>query len=387
MNQFNKQKENKMKKLMGISLIAALAVSPMMAMADPLPAADTVPVATSESRPYAAVDVGTGDNTSVASVAYVKGPYNAAIGGVDAAINAVSGVSTSLETLEGTVGDHTTAISGLTDDLGSLQDTVAGLTDTTYSAGNGIAIDSSNSNAISVDLDNNSGLAFDQTSKKLKANVDGSTIAVSNGQIGVGTIGYGNIDTGDIQNATAVGNQTNKLATSGYVDEKVASVVDTTYSAGSGIAIDANNGNAISVALNSKGGLEVNNGELQVKTGDSLVKDSQNGKINVKVDDSTIKIGTNGDLQVKSIAFSNISSGAIQDGATTQTNKLATSGYVTDAISSLASKTGVQKTIAATTGTATISICKDWSSACTGNNLVDVTGTVSLTEPTYTTGQ
>lgn len=72
-----------MKKILGISLVAVLAVSPLMARAE-----GTNPTAaTTTSEPYLGKAITEADRAATASAAYVKGAYNDAIG----AVNAISG--------------------------------------------------------------------------------------------------------------------------------------------------------------------------------------------------------------------------------------------------------------------------------------------------------
>ena len=91
-----------MKKLLGISLVAALAVSPMMAMA----AGEDYSSAPSAGTPQATVNAGPTfelvDETAasnIASTSYVKGAYNASIKAVNAEYARATGVEGSLSNL------------------------------------------------------------------------------------------------------------------------------------------------------------------------------------------------------------------------------------------------------------------------------------------------
>ena len=107
------KKENKMKKILGVSLIAMLAVSPMMAMADTTPTHDdNGPVATAAPK-YATVSATASSN--IASTSYVKGAYNAAIKAVNKTYadlsSAISDVSSAKMDKLYTEGDPATEIS------------------------------------------------------------------------------------------------------------------------------------------------------------------------------------------------------------------------------------------------------------------------------------
>ena len=100
-----------MKKLLGISLIAVLAVSPMMAKAvdatatEPTaanPVADTNVAA--KGPQYALQPEVAADSTSLATAKYVKGAYNAAIKAVNkVAADATSGITSAINNLDSTV--------------------------------------------------------------------------------------------------------------------------------------------------------------------------------------------------------------------------------------------------------------------------------------------
>ena len=103
-----------MKKILGISLVAVLAVSPLMARAE-IPAGETglaagatgVNVAAKGAN-YAAKTISDADRAATASAAYVKGAYNDAISAVnkvaaDAASATSSGITSAINGLNATV--------------------------------------------------------------------------------------------------------------------------------------------------------------------------------------------------------------------------------------------------------------------------------------------
>ncbi len=98
-----------MKKILGISLVAVLAVSPLLANA-----AGTAPTAaTTASEPYVGVAIDeTKDTKAAASAAYVKGAYNAAIGAInEVAATANNAVKTVTEgTTAGAISVDGTAV-------------------------------------------------------------------------------------------------------------------------------------------------------------------------------------------------------------------------------------------------------------------------------------
>ena len=86
---YSTMREKKMKKILSVSIVAMLAVSPMMANAaalDPQPTYNPTAGsgnATTIAAPYASKTITTEDQQGVASAAYVKGAYNEAIRAVN----------------------------------------------------------------------------------------------------------------------------------------------------------------------------------------------------------------------------------------------------------------------------------------------------------------
>lgn len=182
-----------MKKLLGISLFAVLAATPLMASA-----ADTAPVAIPEAKSglaangtnvvtatkgkyYAGETITDADKAAAASAAYVKGAYNAAI----SAVNKVA--------------------EGKQDAL---------------TPGDGINI---TNDVISVKFIGNGGLEAD-TNGALSVNIDNETITKDTvGAIKVGNITVNNVASTSLSKGTSQNAENAKLTTKGYVDEKVSS--------------------------------------------------------------------------------------------------------------------------------------------------------------------
>ena len=76
-----------MNKIFGISLIAILTVSPLMASAAGIDPTNAI----SSSEPYRGIDITDADLSAAASGAYVKGAYNAAIGAINEVANTANG--------------------------------------------------------------------------------------------------------------------------------------------------------------------------------------------------------------------------------------------------------------------------------------------------------
>ena len=101
-------REKKMKRILSVSIVALLAVSPMIAKAGAVqPQPEYNPTAgegnaTTVVAPYASETINTEDRTGVASAAYVKGAYNAAI-------RAVNKVASDAASAASTAGDAATS--------------------------------------------------------------------------------------------------------------------------------------------------------------------------------------------------------------------------------------------------------------------------------------
>lgn len=315
-----------MKKLLGISVIAMLAVAP--AFADPTPApvgtgstpANDASASIIETNPPFALAMAADTDGNAASAGYVKGAYNAAI----KAINKVNDkVNSELAT----------------------------------SAGNGIA---KNNGAFSVKAVADGGIA-----------VDSNGVAVDYGTSldMTGTAGSKKLD-------VKVGNGIQKNGTSGAVEVKaksnsgiavdsngVAAVVD-----GTTIAVDSSNG-AIKIVAGGVGTTQLADGAV---TTDKLGADAVT---NAKLADDAVEAANIKDGEV---TFVKMASGAVVTAGTSNNDKLTTQGYVDNAISGLsisdyATQTGVDNTINALSATTTVA-----SNAALASGAVSGTATVEI---------
>lgn len=209
-----------MKKLLGISLVAVLAATPLMAMADPVvtpAAANPQPETLAEARtanlvgaaPYFDL-IGANPETDVnaASAGYVKGAYNAAI----KAVNAVHGEVTQINTDMGNKADK---------DLNNVADgTVA-----TRLLGNGaVTTDKIADSNVTTEK-----LANDAVTTAKIADLNVTTGKLADDAVTTGKIANGTILVEDVNaNAVSTGTQANavndKLTTQGYVDQQVAGI-------------------------------------------------------------------------------------------------------------------------------------------------------------------
>jgi len=112
-----------MKKLLSVSIMAMLAVSPMMAHADPVSntygpagytgeAANTPKAGTGVAAPFATEAIDTADQAGVASAAYVKGAYNAAIRAVNTVAADVATAKAVTDGIENTIKTKINAAAG-----------------------------------------------------------------------------------------------------------------------------------------------------------------------------------------------------------------------------------------------------------------------------------
>ena len=104
-----------MKKILGVSFAAILAVSPMLAKADPVytsaPTAGTPQATVNQGPTYQLVDETATAN--VASTSYVKGAYNAAIKAVNAENARATGVEGNLESLNTGITDKSSLVGAI----------------------------------------------------------------------------------------------------------------------------------------------------------------------------------------------------------------------------------------------------------------------------------
>lgn len=321
-----------MKKLLGISVIAMLAVAP--AFADPVPGAPTHlesgTTITGVPDPEFALAMAADTDGNAASAGYVKGAYNAAI-------KAINKVNANTKTTAGdglTKSDNTISVD-LSEKSGlQLDGSTAGEKTLSVNVGNGIQKNATDG-AVEVKAKSNSGIAVD--SNGVAAVVDGTTIAVdsSNGAI---KIVAGGVDTAQLAGSAVT---TAKIADANVTADKLAS-------------------NSVTTAKITDGNV----------THAKLATDA--------VEAANIKNGE--------VTFVKMASGAVVTAGTSNNDKLTTQGYVDTAIDGLATdyakKTNVVQTIKATTlnvadftltngavsGTASVPIQTNWA-ADTGTNL------------------
>lgn len=358
----------KMKKLLSVSIMAMLAVSPMMANADPV--SNTHGPTHSETAnsaasgvvaPFASESITTDDQAGIASAAYVKGAYNAAIRAVNTVAADVASVSTNLD---GTITNKINAAGG------------AGI-----AAANG---------KVSIDLaTSNSGLAFDGEGDAGKLKVAITTNNVASGSLATGTA------------------NNDKLATQGYVADTAASAASTALTDYKVKDVAANG----DIEVDANGNIDLSTAAHNLLTG--AVQDVSEGTTagTIKVDGTDVAVhglaavatsGNYSDLTVAdgAIAQSKINglstalSGASTAAVTTIEGKLddGANGYDIDAKTlkiqgtSVATKADVASTVSAATVTTsgTINLYNAWGATTTTPVTVQTTGGVddiTYTEP------
>lgn len=221
-----------MKKLLGISLVAILAATPLMAHAadgDPV-GTGTTPVTESGTAvkatgdaPFALIGSNADTDGNAASAGYVKGAYNAAIKAVNTVHNEVASIDEAKQ-------DKLTE-------------------------GNGIDIDANDT--ISAVGDNSS---IEVTASGIGIKDGGVTTAkIANGTILVEDVNTGAVSTGTQQDAV-----NDKLTTQGYVDQQVAGINTTLedYATQEGVTktitasqITVTDGKTVTTTLSGKDGV------------------------------------------------------------------------------------------------------------------------------------
>lgn len=235
-----------MKKLLGISLVAALAVSPMMAMAeagDVVSAADPAhansPTVTETAPGYALATEVAGDEESLATAKYVKGAYNASIKAINKVnadaqnkIGDTTALTTTAKNLVGAIEEVKTAATNAASSANSSYDhTESGLSANNVQAAiDELADEKIDKTSIETTLSNSS---TDEQVASAKAVYDGLALKqdASDSTVANGTYNY-------IQQGTGVG--TNLV----YLDTAVGNL-DTAVD-GLDTAVTANT-NAITV--------------------------------------------------------------------------------------------------------------------------------------------
>jgi len=310
-----------MKKLLGISVVAMLAVSPMMASATPVPATlvepttatDQAPAANTDHAPkYAPANIQAADASHIASTAYVKGAYNAAIAAVNKVYDTATGAAETALSNAGGNGIAWNANSEALDvDLAGKSGLTMGTGDDAgklmVDAGNGLAINAT-SGALEAKLDGET-LANSATGLKVKAGGITSTelanSAVTSGKIDTGAVAFGNVATADVVKSTD--NSGAGIGTAGaqgtasdskFVTEKA--VAEALASATANTAATAGNG------------LNKNGNEFSVKAGNGIAVDSNGVKVNYTADKGLAFHATDGTLEIKDGAGIKTSSNGVE---------------------------------------------------------------------------
>ncbi len=366
-----------MKKLLGVSIVAMLAVTPMMAHA--VGSAPTA--ATTSSEPYLGVDVATTDQGHIASTAYVKGAYNAAIGAVNAVSaakqnnlmnNAASPVAVS-STVKTSVGaatgenaaDNTSLVTekAVRDAIDAIEGADA------ITAGPGV---SKTNNKISVDLTSNGGLQTtgEGDAATLGVKVNTGTMEVGADGVGIKAGGVGTTQLADNAVTTAKildANVTaNKLATDSVTTAKIA------------------DGNVTTAKLDASAVTTAKIADANVTTGklaDSAVETAKiaNGAVTYsKLDSDLVQ------TSVRSSVDSNAEGYSAWNSDQTVASEKAVATAISTATTGMATQTGVNSAIAASSvsvTSATVDVYNAWGAETT--TPVNANVTVDFTAGTY----
>ena len=132
-----------MKKLLGISLVAILATTPLMAMADPVGTGETpatesgTAVTATGDAPFALIGANAATDGNAATAGYVKGAYNAAI----KAVNTVHGEVTDINTNKANKDFSNVAAGAIAKEkLATDVQTSLGKADTALQTGNNVSL-------------------------------------------------------------------------------------------------------------------------------------------------------------------------------------------------------------------------------------------------------
>ena len=345
-----------MKKLMGISVIAMLAVAagfsahaaPVAGEPSAKDAQTEASAVTATAEPeFALVEANSATDGNAASAGYVKGAYNAAI----KAINKVN-AKTTVNAGNGLAKDGNTMTVDLTSTGGlQLDGSTDGSKTVGIKAGDGIKTDA---NGVAVDLTTNSGLEISSNKLQVKAG-NGTQIEQTNGTL--------EVKGGDGITVGANGVAVDLTANKGLIIDGTSKKLEIDYD-NSTIDVDSTNHK-----------LEVKDGGITTAkiansnvTADKLATDSVT---NAKIED--------GAVTVAKIASTDIAAGT---GTYADSTDLANQGYVDQQIAGLnigdyATKNGVNNTITNATyqttlgtfsvtdgtvdGSASFAIMNDWS--------------------------
>jgi len=277
-----------MKKLLGISIVAVLAVVPMMAQATPV----AVTAAAAGDEPYQGVALD--QDAHIATTSYVQGAYNAAIGAVN--------------DLAGKKQDNLTSGSASGSAISSVvKTTVGAATGENAASDTALVTEKAVRTAIAGAITDAGG----QTAQQVQTAI--STALANNGDAYQTENAVNTAVAGAANTATFDSTETYDQGTIGEAVKNLA-----TNTAGYQTASD------VTTAINSAAS----------GTTDGL--DASNGKLSVKYDNSTIDLNASGQLEVKEITASNVATAAKAVGVANNAvnDKLTTQGYVTEAIAS-----------------------------------------------------
>ena len=388
-----------MKKLLGVSIVAMLAVMPMMAHA----AGIAPTAATTSSDPYLGVNVATTDQGHIASTAYVKGAYNAAIGAVnDLSTKKQDNLKNSAEGHAAITGFVQTSVraNGTADDTSlvtekAVRDAIDAVSSSvSASAGDGLSYDTT-TNKFSADLDTAAGLGFDTTSgngaKKIQVKTasnkgltfDGGALAVvvdtatmkldANG-VGIKDAG---VDSAQLKNGAVTAD---KLASDAVTNTKIAAN-----------AVTAAKLDTDAVETAKIKNLNVTTAKLDTGavTADKL---ASNAVTTDKIADNAVTYAKLGSGFVQSSVRSSVATDADGYDAWNSGQTVASEKAVATAISTattgMATQSGVNSAIAASSvsvTSATVPIYKAWGDDDpeTGTTTVNASVSVSFTAGTY----
>lgn len=372
-----------MNKLLGVSIAALLAVTPMLANA----AGETPTAATTTgagSEPYLGVAITDGEGAHVASTKYVKGAYNAAIGAVNAvsaakqnklmngsgegavAIDSVVKTSIAAGTQEAPTSNTALVTEkAVRDAITNAGGQTAEQVEDAIDAAAGAGLATNNSGKLSVSLTSNGGLVMSD-------NTDNATVGISTDGTTVGLTAGGALEVKD--GSASTGLTTAKLK-NGVLQTSVRATTtanidqDTAYQGNATLVSEK----AVATALEA---LPAATQTLTNKTIDATANTISN-------------IGT-GNIAAATLVTSaeGLGADAGETGAATDT-ELPTAAAVRAAITAatttagMATQTGVTKTIAATTIKVPVYVA--WGSDDPQVEGTTTTVTAAVTEPTYTT--
>jgi len=373
-----------MKKLLNISVIAALAVLPMAANAtvgeivsvsDPTsnaslqtPQGNSDITAQSAPKYALAVEAAT-DSTNVATASYVKGAYNAAM----KAINRVSETASNALTADGeaTLTHKTIDANGTGNNITNIEtdnfnaDAIVTSTEAIKLDGTGsdTALTTEKAVAGAITTATNGMVTETGTQTLTNKAISGGTVsgaAISGGTVSGATITGGTIDA----DSTTISN----LETDNFKSGVVRSSTDTIRASDNASDTALVTEKAVAAAIEGATTGAVTETGRQTLTNKTI-----------DADDNTISDLTTSNLKSGVLVDS---TAGIADSSTASDTKLVSEKAIAEAIADFATKAGVTATISASTVSGTVPTVTTWGSETTGTAVV--TGTVS--SAAYTPG-